>query len=218
MSLKALKGKKVLEDIDLIEVLSGFNKIAIDVGTGDGRFVYKKAKENSDTFYIGMDPAAENMMEYASKIVKKPSKGGLNNVLYVVSNIENLPEEMNNIAHQVYVNLPWGSLLEGITKGREDVLDNLVGLAKAPYADLDMCFTYSILHEAGEIDRRDLPQLSLEYIRDAIVPIYKSKGITISGIESITNETLREYATQWSKRLGFGRERDIFRIRARIEK
>jgi len=216
--LNILKGKKILTDMVLNEIISGFNDIAVDVGTGDGRFVYKQAKLNPQTFYIGMDPAAENMMEYASKIVKKPSKGGLVNALYVVSNLEDLPDEMADLANHIFINLPWGSLLEGVSKGRSEVLDNLVKLAKAPLASLDICFTYSVLHEAGEMERRDLPQLSLDYINEVVVPLYKDRGITVNSVDTISNETLKEYDTQWSKRLGFGRTRDVFRIRADIIK
>lgn len=216
--MRVLKGKKILNDVVLSELISGFDEIAVDVGTGDGRFVYKQAKLNPQTFYIGMDPAAENMMEYASKIAKKPSKGGLVNALYVVSNLEDLPDEMYDLANQIYINLPWGSLLEGVSKGRSEVLDSLVKLAKAPIAQLDICFTYSVLHEAAEMERRDLPPLSLDYINEVAVPLYNERGITVKSVDTISNETLKEYDTQWSKRLGFGRSRDVFRIRAEIEK
>jgi len=214
--LKVLKGKKIVEDINIKDVISGYSKVAVDVGTGDGRFAYKKARENPDTFYIGIDPAAENMMEFAAKIMKKPSKGGLNNVMYVVSGIEDLPTELYGIANKITVNLPWGSLLEGVAKGNSTVLDRLVSLAAHPEASLDMCFSYSILIEAGEMNRRELPELSTDYLKESLIPIYKQKGIKINELNTIDNDELIGYGTQWAKRLGFGRARDIYRISAVI--
>ncbi|RCX09288.1 16S rRNA (adenine(1408)-N(1))-methyltransferase [Anaerobacterium chartisolvens] len=218
MALRILKGKKIIEQADLSGIAEGFDSIAVDIGTGDGRFVYNLAKKNPGTLFIGLDPAAENMFEYSSRIIKKPSKGGLPNVLYVVSNIEELPDELSGAADNIYINLPWGSLLEGVVKASDHVLCNVVRLAKPPEASLEMCFTYSELHELGEMDRRELPELSLDYIRETLVPLYHEKGIEIKQLGTIDNQDLREHGTQWAKRLGFGRSREVYRISAAINK
>lgn len=215
--MKALNGKKII-DVDIMDIVSGYSTVVIDIGTGDGRFVYKKAKECPEAFFIGIDPAAENMVEFSSKVIKKPSKGGLSNVLYAVSSVEGMPDDMKDIAAQIYVNLPWGSLLEGIIKGNEDVLNNIVKTAKPPEANLDFCFTYNDLYEVGEMNRRDLPELSHEYINTVMKPLYESKGIIFKSADTISNETLREYGTQWAKRLGFGRTREVYRVSAIILK
>ncbi len=218
MALRILKGKKIIEQADLSGIMSGFDSVAVDIGTGDGRFIYNLAKKSPGTFFIGLDPAAANMFEYSSKIIKKPGKGGLPNVLYVVSNIEELPDELSGIAGNIYINLPWGSLLEGVVKASDYVLCNVIRLAKPPEASLELCFTYSELHELGEMDRRELPELSLAYIKETLVPLYEKKGIRIKQLGTIDNEDLREHGTQWSKRLGFGRSREVYRISAVINK
>ncbi|TYQ16128.1 UNVERIFIED_CONTAM: 16S rRNA (adenine(1408)-N(1))-methyltransferase [Acetivibrio alkalicellulosi] len=216
--MRILKGKSVVEMTDLNEVLEGFESVIVDIGTGNGRFVYKHAQSNKNNFYIGVDPAAENMMEYASKIIKKPKKGGLNNALYVICGAEELPEEIYSKADKIYINLPWGSLLEGVVKGNDVILENIVKVAKSSQASLEIWFTYNNLHEAGEMSRRELPALSVEYIKDTLVPIYNASGIEINDIEIVTNEELKEFDTQWSKRLGFGRAREVYRIKAVIRK
>ena len=210
--MKILKGKKIVEETSINIITSQFEKVVVDVGTGDGRFVYKMAKENPKNYFIGVDPAAENMYEFAAKIIKKPSKGGVGNAMYVVSSMEELPDEMNGIADHIYINLPWGSLLEGVVKGSDDILSNILKLSKVQNTNLDICLTYSILHEAGEMSRRELPELTLDYIRDTLTPIYKEKGIILTDSNTINNIVLREYDTQWAKRLGFGRTREIYRI------
>ncbi|HEX9060241.1 MAG TPA: hypothetical protein VF941_08675 [Clostridia bacterium] len=186
--MRLLRGKKIIIENDIKSVVPENFQVALDIGTGDGRFIYKKAKENPDTFFIGIDSAAENMFEYSSKIMKKPSRGGLSNAAYIVAGAEELPDELSGIASCIYINLPWGSLLEGIVKGDSLILDNITKIAAAPKSSLNMCFSYSILLEAGEIGRRELPELSEEYVRAELEPLYLKKGISFTTISSITNE------------------------------
>lgn len=216
--MKVLKGKTIVEFFDFDKIIEEFDSVIVDIGTGNGRFVYKNARKNPAGFYIGIDPVSENMAEYASKAIKKPSKGGISNVLYVVAAAEELPQELYHKADIIYVNLPWGSLLEGVVKGNPVILNNIVSIAKPPKAHLEMWFTYNDLHEAGEINRRELPLLSVEYIKNTLCTIYKSCGIDIFEIDIVSNEDLKKFDTQWSKRLGFGRARDVFRIKAIIKK
>lgn len=213
-----LKGKTIVEIFDFDDIIKEFDLVIMDIGTGNGRFVYKNAKKNPNNFYIGIDPVSENMMEYASKSIKKPSKGGISNALYVVAAAEELPQELHHKADKIYINLPWGSLLEGVVKGTSVILNNIVNLAKPPEAHVEMWFTYNDLHEAGEISRRELPPLSIEYIKNTLSPIYQSCGIDIFEIDIVDNDDLKKFDTQWSKRLGFGRARDVFRIKAIIKK
>ncbi|MHB8157500.1 MAG: methyltransferase domain-containing protein [Desulfocucumaceae bacterium] len=215
--LRTLNGKKIETDINLQERVSGYNSVIIDIGTGDGRFVYKMARQQPDNFFIGVDPVAENMMAYGMKVIKKPVKGGLSNVLYVVASAEEMPVELNSIASKIFIILPWGSLLEGVAKGRREILENIARVA-APSAGLEIFFTYSDLHEQGEMSRRELPELSLEYIEETIVPLYRASGILITGKEIASNERLCKYETQWAKRLGFGKARTVFHIRGVVNK
>jgi len=210
--LRIVKGKKVIDgDIDLRALISGYKSVVVDIGTGDGRFVYKMARQQPEVFFIGVDSAAGNMMEYSSKALKKPGKGGLANILYVAASAENLPPQMQGIAGKIFIILPWGSLLEGIVKGERDILSSIRSIA-APEASLEMFFTYSHLIESGEMDRRDLPELSLDYIENTLASSFMEFGIRILDKEIISNEGLREYETQWAKRLGFGRSRAVYHV------
>ncbi|MFZ5643916.1 MAG: 16S rRNA (adenine(1408)-N(1))-methyltransferase NpmA [Bacillota bacterium] len=210
--MRIVKGKKVVdEDIDLRALVSGYKSVVVDIGTGDGRFVYKMARQQPETFFIGVDSAADNMAEYSSKAVKKPGKGGLSNAIYVVASAENLPSRMEGIAGKIFVILPWGSLLEGIVKGERVLLSSIRSIA-APEASLELFFTYSHLIEVGEMNRRELPELSLEYIENNLASLYMDCGIRILDKEIISNERLREYETQWAKRLGFGRNRTVYHV------
>src|ERR1043166_1451856 len=91
--------------------------VIIDIGTGDGRFVYQSARRNPNKLYIGIDPNTRPPQKNSEKITRKPAKGGAPNVLFIQSAIEDLPEELNGVANEVHVHFPWGSLLRAVATG-----------------------------------------------------------------------------------------------------
>ena len=211
--MKVLKGKKV-ESIhrDVLKAICGsYNKTILDLGTGDGTFPYRRASKNTGEFYIGLDSAAENMMESAFKSGRKPTKGGLNNVLFAVGDALNLTEELTNSIDHVFINLPWGSLRDAVVKGEEELLHGIRRIARRGAA-IDIYVTYSSLYEANEIHSRDLPELSLEYINTTLKHRYRCCGIEIQDVRLCTNEDLKSLDTRWAKKLAFGRERNIYHL------
>lgn len=216
--MKILKGNKI-ENLDgetLRNITRAYKGITIDIGTGDGSFPYKKAKENKEHFYIGLDAVANNMMESAVKANRKPAKGGLSNVLYVVDNALSISEELTSSADNIYINLPWGSLRDGVVKGEDKLLQGIRKIGKAK-ANLDIFVTYSSLYEAKEISLRQLPLLSLEYINTELRYQYSRYGIEIKKIKICNNDSLKELDTSWAKKLAFGREREIYHLKGILD-
>ena len=52
--LRVLKGKTIVEAFDFDKIIEESEMVVVDIGTGNGRFVYKNAK-NPTSFYIGID-------------------------------------------------------------------------------------------------------------------------------------------------------------------
>jgi len=213
---RILVGKNILDSENLPERVNEFPRVEIDIGAGDGRFAYKLAQKNPNVFYIAIDPVAENMCEYSAKANLKPSRGGLSNVIYVVASAENLPSSLYSLADKLYITLPWGSLLEGIVKADSLIFQNLSLVCKKD-AEFEFCFTYDTLHEASEINKRDLPDLSLHYIKTELSKKYKTNGFSIKDAVDLTQIDLRKYQTTWAKRLGYGRTRKIYSIKGTID-
>ncbi|MDR1002772.1 MAG: 16S rRNA (adenine(1408)-N(1))-methyltransferase NpmA [Oscillospiraceae bacterium] len=214
-----LKGKNELRisSEELEEITRKFERVVLDIGTGDGKQIYRNAKNDRSTLYIGVDPVKENMAETASKIIKKPAKGGLDNVLLVVGTIENIPEELKNCADSVTVVLPWGSLLESVVKPIAASLQNIVYAAKEG-AEFLFIFTYSEICESGEIQRRNLPEINLEYFGDLYRETLKNVGLRVQNVEILNNDDIKGFASLWAKRLGYGRKRDFFKITGVVER
>ena len=212
--LKILEGKKIVEVEDLSVLRKTFHRVIVDVGTGNGKFVYDLALANPDVLYIGIEPAADNLLEYAKKAMKNISRKGSGNLVYLISSVEALDESLAGIADEVYVNFPWGSLLEGVVKGEEAILSRLSMLAKEDAA-LHLTFSYSSIHEPAEITRRGLPELNEAYIGGELRRRYGGCGLALGSFRVMEDKELKGYGTFWAKRLFLGKSRDVYALECR---
>ena len=62
-----------------------------------------------------MDANVSALAKISEKIHRKPA---LSNALYVHATVEELPSELDGVANEVHVHLPWGSLLREVLKPR----------------------------------------------------------------------------------------------------
>lgn len=205
-TMKVLRGKDIVEmsAAELQERVAGYRGVVLDIGTGDGKFVYRLAPSNTHLFYIGVDASAENLSEYATRIARKPARGGRPNVLYVLANVEAMPAALDNLASSLHINFPWGSLLKGLATGDEQTLQNIARTA-APRAALHMLINYAIFFDPVPLEVLELPALTDEYIDRVLTPLYARAGIAITGHTRVGKEVMKAVPTTWSKRLAYGR-------------
>ena len=64
------KEKKNMNAEEFVALAAKFSRVVIDVGTGDGKNVYKNGKSDPDTLYVGLDAAAENMRKKQKQQMK----------------------------------------------------------------------------------------------------------------------------------------------------
>ncbi len=205
--MKILKGNKLIEisKNDLISMLKDVNSVCVDLGTGDGRFVYKTALANPNTFYTGLDPAHKQMEVYS----KKALRSKLANVLYVVGSVEQLPTELFGIADQVQILFPWGALL-GLVVSLDPVITTAIKNLLKPQGTLSLTFGYSLETEPNEFSRLQLPEVNATYINSQLIPFYKSHGFDLQENRQLTKQEIKNIQSSWSKKLAFGKDRPIF--------
>ncbi|HOM78363.1 MAG TPA: methyltransferase domain-containing protein [bacterium] len=187
-------------------------KIEIDLGTGDGRFVYKNAQKNRDTFYIGIDPIEKQLQKYSKKVIRKK----LTNALFVISSVECLPKELENTANTVNIFLPWGSLLNYVANCNKDVIKNVKNLLFSN-GEINILFGYAHQTEPTETERLDLEKLNESYIKEILIPNYEKLSLVCKKMEEISMEKLKKFETSWSKKLSFGKERPMFFLKFQVE-
>lgn len=172
----------------------------IDLGTGDGLFVYQSARENPNKFYIGVDASARPLEKVSEKVHRKPAKGGLPNVLFLQAAVEDLPQELSGIASEVHVHFPWGSLLQSVATGDLKVLQGIRRIC-SPDALLEVVIGLDAERDRSEIERLGLPRLSTEHIDSVLAPLYRSAGFEILERGTILASEWPELKSSWAKRL-----------------
>ncbi len=215
--VKVLRGKETItiDQATFLRLIAPYRGVVLDIGTGDGKFVYRQAQANPERFYIGIDSSPANLAEYATKITRKPAKGGLPNVLYVIANVEQLPVELHGCAAQITINFPWGSLLNGLVLGDVVVLQNIAAVAARP-ARLDIFINYSVFADPVPLDIVGLPDMTIEYIETVLRPRYAQAGIIIVERAYLGPEVMKQIPTTWSRRLAFGKRPQTVYLQAEL--
>jgi 16S rRNA (adenine(1408)-N(1))-methyltransferase len=187
----------------------------IDIGTGDGLFVYQSARQNPQKFYIGVDANPRPLEKVSEKVHRKPAKGGLANVLFIQAAVEDLPAELDGVADEVHVHFPWGSLLRAVAAGDEEVLRNLRRICSSS-ALLEVVIGLDPERDISELERLEIPSLSLEQIDSVLVPKYKSAGFEIFERGLIAPSEWPGLQTSWAKRLKGNKSRALIYLVARV--
>jgi len=188
--------------------------IIVDVGTGDGRFVYQSARKNPDRFYIGIDASPAALAKISEKIHRKPAKGGAPNALFIQAAVEDLPSELDGIADEVHVHFPWGSLLRAVAVGDETVLKGLRRICNVA-AYLEVVIGIDRERDYSEIERLGIPELSTEYVEKELSARYRIAGFTVTESGVIAATEWPHIETSWAQKLKGAKSRELFYIIAK---
>ncbi len=156
--------------------LAGYNRILLDLGTGDGRYVQALASQHPDWFVIGVDACRENLHER--------SHSALRNLLFLIAEAQHLPRELSASVHCLVINFPWGSLLEGLVAGDPSLMSALASVA-APGASLEVR-----LNAGAEQTCRSLSRW----------------GWAVDDVQPVSAPALKTFPSTWARRLAFGRD------------
>ena len=188
--------------------------IVLDIGTGDGLFVYQCARRNPKKFYIGVDANPRPLEKVSEKIHRKPSKGGLPNVLFLQSSVEDLPSELDGVADEVHVHFPWGGLLRAVAMGDMAILQNLRRVCSVG-ALLEVVIGLDPERDRSEMERLGLETISAAYINSVLVSRYKDAGFEVLEAGALPASEWSRLQTSWAKRLKGNANRTLVYIVAR---
>lgn len=213
--MRLVKGNNLIEvgRDEFVEVVKGYSQVVLDLGTGDGRFVYEKALDNKDTLYIGVDPSQKQLEIYSKRAVRKK----LENVLFVVGSVENIPEELEGLVDKIYVILPWGTLLQSFVLPDEKTLGNIKKLLKGVGGCLEIVLGYAFEAEPSETERLNLPEINENLLRSELTARFGGVGFKLLKLKELEREDLLKFETTWSKKLKFGKERALFHLEFILE-
>lgn len=188
--------------------------VIVDLGTGDGSFVYQAARRHPDRFYIGIDAQSSALEKVSEKIHRKPAKGGLPNVLFLQAAVEALPTELDSVADEIHVHFPWGSLLRAVATGDEAALVNLRRIC-APEAWLEVVIALDPERDRAEIERLGLSPLSLGFPETSLIPRYRAAGFDVVEYGTLPPSEWPQLHTSWAQRLRGNADRPLSYLIAR---
>jgi 16S rRNA (adenine(1408)-N(1))-methyltransferase len=188
--METIRGKASL-NLDLTELkerLTNYNRIILDLGTGDGKFAFCHAYKFPNHFVIGVDSCRENLHEY--------SRAKLPNLLYIIASAQNLPHELSGLVSHITINFPWGSLLESLLTGDIRLMRGLESIS-SPATSIEVRLNGGALAGAGT---------TLEDGAEKIHCNLLQAGWQIKPPAMMNVGELRTFPSTWAKRLAFGRD------------
>jgi 16S rRNA (adenine(1408)-N(1))-methyltransferase len=184
----------------------------LDIGTGDGRYVLKRAPRDPDKFFIGIDANVQPLEKPSLRLTRKPSKGGASNAMFVQAPVEDLPDEFANIASEIHIQFPWGSLLKAVTTGDSHVLSSLRRIA-AESCSLRIVIGIDPARDKSEVDRLGIPALATDTLRSFLIPKYAGVGFKVPEIRILDAKEWSALESTWAKKLQGSRSRTVLSLR-----
>ncbi|HRQ22172.1 MAG TPA: class I SAM-dependent methyltransferase [Anaerolineales bacterium] len=188
--METIRGRTshILDLTELRARLADYNRITMDLGTGDGKFAFHHAQAFPHHFVIGVDSCRENLREH--------SRAKLPNLLFLIASAQSLPHELSGLVSHITINFPWGSLLESLLTSDSRLLCGLES-ALGGAGRLEVRLNGGALAEAGWglEDGAERVRFSLE-----------SAGWQISSSAMMDSRSLKNFPSTWANRLAFGRD------------
>lgn len=177
----------------------------MDIGTGDGAYVLRRARACPERLFIGIDSNARGLAECSRKAARKVVRGGAPYAMFVHAAAERLPRELDGLAGEVTILNPWGSLLDAVVRPDAAVLASVRRLCR-PGGTLRIVFSHDLEKETfeGLGSAAELPA--------RLYGPYKEAGFEIRTAE-LPLEEARRIPASWSKRLSYGRGRRFYVLR-----
>lgn len=175
----------------------------VDLGTGDGRAVVRRAAAAPGTLVIGVDASAPAMADASRRAARR----GPRNALFFAASVEGLGDTpLAGSADLVTVTLPWGSLLRAAL-GRDDPA--LTGLAAvlAPTGRLEALVSVVPSDRVAGLDCLD--RAAEPTIRRA----WNAVGLELDPMAVATPAELAASGSSWARRLGS--DRPVWRLTGR---
>ena len=173
----------------------------MDFGTGDGVFAYRIAKERPNTLVIGTDANPDGLWAISQRAARKPSRGGLVNLLFGRLSLQDAPGELIHIADAVTVLFPWGTLLQALAVPEAEALRKIAFIGK-PGARVRFLFGYGTGKEARTMRELKLPPLEDPSVLRHLELAYADAGLQVEA-RYASREEVSSVKSTWAKKMTF---------------
>lgn len=222
--MRRIRGRKIVEltAAEFAELAARYDKVVLDVGTGDGKHALALARQRPDQLIVGLDAAKDNLRKVSART-------DVANLLFVWAAVERLPVELSGIG-EVHVLMPWGSLLRGMLGGsstepgrdssvlgdQSSVLGAVADrcLPGAPFlVTLNLHAWRPPVPEVGT-HAEPTPESAMAELAES----YRRHGWLLQQARYLDDEGIGQLATSWTRRLNSSRDRlDVLALTGVLE-
>lgn len=110
----------------LSAALDSFERVAVDVGCGDGKYALRLAQRDPDRLVVGIDPETTRL----ERTLATARKRRLANLLFLGWSMDASLPVLVHAVDEIHVVMPWGSLLDGVLGGNDAVLSHVLELGR----------------------------------------------------------------------------------------
>lgn len=171
-----------------------YANVLVDIGTGDGRWLYRTARAHPDWLCLGLDASAEAMREISRRASRIRRRGGASNLWFLRIAAEALPAGLDRLADQISIVSPWGSLLRAVLVPDATVLGRIARVGK-PAAKIEIRVNASACRamRASAMD-------GAAGLRRRLEPEYARAGIALTSCQADTTDP----RSSWERRVQQG--------------
>jgi Putative methyltransferase len=179
--------------------------VAVDIGTGSGSAVLRRAAREPETLFIALDADSRAVADASRRAARPARRGGLLNVAFFAAAAESLPGELRSVADEATVILPWGSLLRATLEPECAVFAGIAGVVKQG-GELTIIVSAEERDNGTRLDAGAARQLAARY---------RLSGLEVVEWRAATRADIERYSSGWGRRLGIPERRDAWLYRLR---
>ncbi len=204
MELITQRGARAMHQAEFDALRRQYSSTLVDLGTGDGAWPRRFAREYGHCLAIGVDTDRSALREAAKRAERKPARGGAPNTLYVAAPIEALPIELHSAADWATIYFPWAALLRLILSG-DPALSDILNQLCAPRARLSLVLN-------AEAAPEGFPPPQPKAVRQQLEAPLTKAGFRLT--QATWLEPAKAPPTTWSGRLIKGSSRSMISLDA----
>ena len=163
----------------------------MDVGAGDGGYVLYRARTEPGTFAIAIDASPDALSSGAWRA----KRARLANAAFLIEGVERLPDDLTELANEVTIQFPWGSLLRGLLTADPGVMVPIARLLK-PVGELRVLLRATARDGYADVAPESLSRIATRYAE---------LGLELEEARLASPSDIAASRSSWAKRLGVSR-------------
>ena len=171
--------------------LDRYDRLHIDIGTGDGAFALRLARETPSTAVLGVDTCLDNLA--------KPVRKGPDNLRLLACDATSPPAWLRYRADALSINFPYGSLFHAVVGGDPSALAAVLSLAR-PGARIEIRVNASAGAAYG---------IPAEAIREGLTAAIAGLAPREASVTVVPHDQMSVFPSTWAKRLAYGRPSEV---------